>query len=240
MRVLPFVLIFAALSGRPALAQPNSTPAITSPIRYSRDLPKSVSRLMPRGAKSLFWGAFRPMETGELMGIHLLALRPKKDLAKNTEAEATYHFALDVFASQRQGWRRLNRIPVIYEASMWGPVTVDTCLYWLNQREKTAPVLVFGVMTPKGTPTFMGSPVGDGVFVTFPQGWAKTAHVDTFRFGAASYGSESYHVEIGQEGQLQIKTSLNEPSEATEMLYRWNERKFAFVPGTRKVLPLQP
>lgn len=239
MRVLPLLFVFAALSLRPALAQPSTKEAVATPIRYSRDVPHPALRLMPRGAKSLFWGTFSPKKGSGLMAIHLFALRPRREFSDDSERELIYHFALDVFVPKSKMWRRINRVPVTYSASLWGSVHIKMRLFWLNQKEKVVPALVFDAFTNKvdypGPPT-----LGDGVFVTFPQGWMKPAQVDSFAFGPFSDGNHGYEVETAADGQLQVETSWNEPSGTTKMIYRWNGHEFFFVPGTEKTIPLQP
>ena len=236
MKFARLLLFFSlALSLRLALAQPNAKPAPATPIRYSRDIPKSVLKMMPRGAKSLFWGTFSPKTGSVRMAVHLSALRPRKDFV-DTEIEATYHFALDVFTQSYAKWSRINHVPVTYSASMWGPVTIATRLFELNE-QKDQPVLVFDVFTKK---SLFGTVLGDGVFVTFSQGWTKPAQVQNFQFGSFSDGNYSYEIEADADGQIQVETGFNEPSGTTKMIYRWNGREFFSTPETTTVIPLQP
>ncbi|PQV64319.1 hypothetical protein B1R32_106165 [Abditibacterium utsteinense] len=84
----------------PARAQ---TAAPSQKIEYRRDMPKSVACLMPRGAKSLFWGRFTPKAGSAPMALHLF------DVGLNSHDDYHKHLMLDVFLLLNKP-RRVNRV----------------------------------------------------------------------------------------------------------------------------------
>lgn len=220
------MLVFAALSLRPALAQPSAKEAVATPIRYSRDVPHSVLRLMPRRAKSLFWGTFMPKKGSGLMAIHLFH-PDEPDIRENNWR---LNFVLDVFETSPH-LRRINRVPVSYSPSIEGIGPVfDVQLFWLRSAERTQPVVRLRCFDPHG---FAGS-IGDDVVIVFPQGWKGKTVVQNWFWGSS--GGPDPHTSSWQynmmvvdaKSQLQINAQRFGGGSApgTGGLFHWNGDKF--------------
>jgi len=174
MRVLPFLFLVCAFSLRSARAQVAAKEAPSTPIRYSRDVPQSVLKLMPRGAKSLFWGKFAPKKGGGLMAIHLFNQTPKEP-----RYNVTRSLGLNLFEWQKHKWRKVKSISVQYLTAFSGTdKAVNAQFFWIDSQEKI-PLLKLRVFDPDG---FSGA-IGDEVAVAFPSGFQQTATIQSWAWG---------------------------------------------------------
>ena len=213
--------------GRPALARLNSTPASATPIRYSRDIPKSVSRLMPRGAKSLFWGTFSPKKGSAQMAIHLF-----NQTSEEPRTNFTRMLELDLFQRHGKIWRAIKRVPVQYSAAFGGTdKAVDTQFFWVDPQRKI-PLLKFRVFDPSG---FRGA-VGDEIAVFFPNGFTGSATTQAWAWGywssSDSLGQTSNWSQRDENGFLKITFELGttnpDPAQQKHItIWRWQDRKFS-------------
>ncbi len=229
MRFARLSLFFSlALMLRPALAQSNAKPAPSTPIRYSRDLPHSVLKLMPRGAKSLFWGTFVPKKGSALMAIHLF---------NQTSEEPRYNFTrmleLDLFQRHGRSWRAIRRVPVQYPAAFGGTdKAVDTQFFWVDPQRKI-PLFKFRVFDPSG---FRGA-IGDEVAVFFPNGFARSATIQSWEWGSwsssLSIGQELDWSQRDENGFLQVvsEEGFSGTPQRQKRVWRWNGEKFKAFKG---------
>ncbi len=231
-RLLLFFLL--ALSLRPALAQVATKPANATPIRYSRNIPKSVLKLMPRGAKSLFWGTFSPKKGSAAMAIHLFVLRPKTDFAA-LRYGGTLHFALDIFVQDSATWNHLNHVPITFTSINGMPDRVSAKLFWLD-KEQTQPLLNLESFTKNGY--WQGEPIGDALFLSFTQRWDVASAPQKLYFGGSNSGLTTYQVQRTGDGTLQIRRDIgSRSSESSEItFFRSNGKKFIVTPQTRQTV----
>jgi hypothetical protein len=226
MRILPLLFVLGALSLRPALAQVATKEAPSTPIRYSRAIPKSVLKLMPRGAKSLFWGTFSPKKGSGLMGVHLY------DLSPSNRGVSRRHLGLDVFTSTYR--KPINRAVIDFAPSTQGALTAPFTaldLYWLKRSQKKQPVLKIRCFDPQG---FVG-PAGDEVVVVFQAGWKGKAVSRSWPWGNSNAPNQLHQENVLQyddRGSLQLDAQVSEapdagaPPAGTYGLFHWNGHNF--------------
>jgi len=227
MRVLPFLFLVCALPLRPARAQVAAKEAPSTPIRYSRDVPQSVLKLMPRGAKSLFWGKFSPKKGSGLMAVHLFNRNPKES------SEVIIHsLQADLFFRRKRQWQKVNRVPVDYMSDFGGTVeTVNARFFWID-RQKTIPMLKLLIFTAKG---FNGD-IGDEIAVAFPHGFRQKAAVQSWVSGtwisSTSMGETLDWSQRDSNGFLRVVvTELNndEFNRYKRTLWHWRNGEFSPV-----------
>lgn len=226
MRVLPFLLLVCALPVRPARAQVAAKQAPSTPIRYSRDVPPSVLKLMPRGAKSLFWGKFSPKKGSALIAIHLFNRTPKE-----SGYNVIHAFQVDLFRLQKRRWQKISRVPFQYPAAFGGAnKAVDAQFFWVDKQEKI-PLLKFRVFDPNG---FRG-PIGDEVSVAFPSGFSKSATTQSWAWGnwsdSDSLGQTLDWSQRDENGFLKVTVELGttnpDPTQRMQRsIWRWNGQKW--------------
>jgi len=224
MRVLPLLFLVCALSLRPARAQFTAKEAPSTPIRYSRDVPQSVLKRMPRGAKSLFWGHFSPKKGSGMMAIHLFNLTPKEP-----EHYVTRALQLDLFRWQKRKWHRVNEVSIEYATGFGGTdKAVNAQFFWVDPQQQI-PLFKLRVFAPDG---FEG-PVGDEVSVAFPSGFVKSATVQSWQWGAMhssfSLGQTSDWSQRDEKGFLEVifEEGFNGTSEREKGVWHWRGGKFS-------------
>jgi len=224
MRVLPFLFLVCTLSLRPAWAQFATKEAPSTPIRYSRDVPQSVLKLMPRGAKSLFWGKFSPKKESGVMAIHLFNLKSDEPRYNFTRA-----LQLDLFRWQKRHWQKANSVPVQYPTDFSGTdKAVNAQFFWIDPQRKI-PLLKLRVFDPNG---FEG-PIGDEVSVALPSGFVKSATVQSWQWGAmhssGSLGQTSDWSQRDEKGFLEVifEEGFNGTSERQKSVWHWRGGEFS-------------
>lgn len=172
-------------------------------IAYEKKVPQLVARLMPRGAKSLFWGTFAPTEGSAPMAIHLFDLQPTEGVVSQRL------LGLDVFNLSPR-LHKINRVAINFKPMFGesGPLPLfDVQLYWLQKAKTDQPVLKVRCFTKDG---FEGA-VGDEVVTTFLKGWRGKSSSESWAWGSWS-GSDT----IGEDnilyydnkGHLQVKAEV--------------------------------
>lgn len=221
MRILPLLFVLGALSLRPALAQ---SKAKATPILYSRDLPKSVLKLMPRGAKSLFWGTFSPRKGSALMAIHLFN-------RKQQEKENAYIrlLAFDLFQRKGRAWQKINRLPVEYLPTANGStLTVNAQFLWID-RQRTLPLIKLRVFISQAG----DGPLGDEVAVAFPHSFTSPASAQSWTWGSwsssSSFGQVLDWSRRDKKGFLQVTVKVllrDEFAPKQEAVWHWRNGEF--------------
>ncbi len=222
MRILPLLFVLGALSLRPALAQ---SKAKATPILYSRDLPKSVLLLMPRGAKSLFWGTFMPKKGSARMAIYLF------NRTSNESDESSVHsLQANLFLWQKRQWHKIKSVPVEYLSGFGGTVkTVNVQFLWLDLQRKK-PLFKMRIFDPNG---FNGS-IGDEVAVVFPHGFPAPAKTQAWTWGSwmssTSFGQflDWSHRDNNGFLEIRVKELVNDqftPNRVT--IWRWRKDEFS-------------
>lgn len=182
----------------PARAQ---TVAPVQKIQYRRDLPKSVVRLMPRGAKSLFYGKLPSSPKHQELAFHLFTSQPEQLL---TGRRINAPLTLDVISGSKVK-RRLNRINLNYSFS-WPAREFAMKFCWLDPKTKTSPLLVvdsFG----KGD----YGPSGLQHFIVLPKGWNKQPVIQKLWFGswrASDTSGQDNSLVVDEKGIVGIDCSL--------------------------------
>jgi len=238
MRALPLLCLICAPTLRPARAQVAAKPATSTPIRYSRDVPQSVLRLMPRGAKSLFWGKFSPKRGSGLMAIHLFQLKPRKN-----EGEQTHYFGLGLFSMAKGNALKSIQQTSFLCTSSWGLQgnIVSAELMWLD-RIKHVPIVKFSVLSHGGYGLY-----GDELTATFAKGWHQTPVVQTWATGAwfssDTIGEVNYWKRRDQKGLLEVIAieSIPEPDNPQRVTWwRWLGQNFVAVKRQTLSPPINP
>ena len=218
-------------------------PAPATKINYRKDVPKSVLRLMPKSAQSLFWGTFQDGKNAAPKAIHLFAIAPKIQFSQKEPKKMGYHLTLDIFEQKPAQWKRFNRVPVGYRASIWGPILVRANFYWVDPNRQI-PLLNVECFTKDGY--YSDTPVGDALFLSFAKGWKRKAILQSFYFGASPPTDTSdYSFGRTVRGNLEIVRddgSMNAGNDANGndlraiLVFRWKQRRFVAIPETIPML----
>lgn len=244
MKFARFPLFFSlALTLRPACAQSNVKPAPSTPIRYSRDVPKSVLKMMPRGAKSLFWGTFKPTKKGALMAIHLSTFGFN---GVSTRLE------MDVFRQKQKGFEHLNRVPITYASTLAAsggnsaapaPFLVNANFFWITPNRRV-PLLVLRYFV-KSFAFSNGDEDGDALFISFTGSWRGKVTVQKLFFGGSNLQRTSFYLKHTPVGMLRIirddgSMNIGNDAQGNEIralsIFRWNGRKFVVTSQTKSML----
>ena len=242
MKSTRFLLFFSlALSFRPALAQVAAKPANATPIRYSRAIPNSVLKLMPRGAKSLFWGTFSPKK-GSALAIHVFSSGPSGIFERLTT---------DVFVRDKKRLEHMNRVPMKFAGSLVPnkyqtnspkPFLMNANFFWIAPNQR---VPLFVLRYFKKDTESSGSKFGDAVFVSFKEDWKSKATVQSFFFGPSNLDLTFYHFKRTPMGMLQIfrddgSMNIGRDAQGNDIralsVFRWNGRKFVVTSQTKEML----
>jgi hypothetical protein len=71
--------------------------------------------------------------------------------------------------------------------------------------------------------------------VALPDGWASTATVRAFHFGASNFSGCNYEIHRTDDGFLQVDHWETENSgDSLIKTYQWNGRQFAYLSERRK------
>ena len=237
-----FLFFSLALSLRPAQSQVAAKPANATPIRYSRAIPKSVLKMMPRGAKSLLWGTFSPKKGSALMAIHVFSSGPSGLFERLTT---------DVFVRNKKRLEHINRVPMKFAGSLVAnkyqvkspkPFLVNANFFWIAPNQKV-PLLVLRYFV-KDT-VFGGSEFGDALFVSFKEDWKSRATLQSFFFGPSNLVLTFYQLKRTPVGMLQIIRDEGSNNGGVDAqgndirvlsVFRWNGRKFVVTAQTKEML----
>lgn len=218
MRVflLMFVVALSLTSGARAQLETGQVNSVLIP--YSRQIPKSVLRSMPSGAKSLYWGRFTPRKGKAAMGVHVFA--PKRKLKDRYESIFTYSTKLELWEKTKRGFKRLNVVTQSYDGrdedvtSGW-----KTRLHflWLDQNDKRVPVIALDSIAKESA---LPGPYGGTIFLIFDETWKRPAKVHNFGFGSSDNGSYAgYGATRNAEGKLEITQTQGDGSGSYSSVY---------------------
>ena len=224
------------LIGLLALAFPvrAQTQAVGQKIEYRRDLPKSVARLMPRGAKSLFWGRFTPKTGSAPMAIHLFARDSKTEIKGVGSRRQISHFSLDIFEFRNRRWKVLNSGAMRYQGRIGNSTRFAARFSWIDLKNQKTPLLQFNVFVPDGG----YGPIGIKLFLSFPQGWKNAGTVQALEFGewfSSSSIGQTVVLQSNKAGLAQIwvrrlmaRDTIDAPY--PEYIFSWDAAQGRFWP----------
>lgn len=200
--------------------------SVEQSISYIRTMPREVKQLLPRGARSCFYGHFQLASTKTQFAIHLFNPSPRQG---SSESNFPLHrLRLHLFEQKPNGKMRLmNNVAVHYRAMVSNPKKFAAQLLWLDPNRRTMPILKFDCFDPHG---FSGL-IGDYVLAVFPKGLTHKPTIQSLAYGswnASDYGGQLTDFnEVDNKGYLQLRVTLgsfNSPD--TQYLMRWNGKKF--------------
>jgi hypothetical protein len=203
------------------------------PISYIHSLPSAITKRMPRGARSCFFGALPPNAGATPALIHLFDPSPTQNSTKNSNS---YKLVLHILNKQGQ---LVNVVHIGYPSKGTGGLSTHARfaaqLLWLDPAQHRKPIIkldIFGYGTT-------GEPLGDHVIVSFPEGLQYSASVQGFSFGfysgsgtLAEYATFNH---IDAQGLLEIHASaffdfeLQGKSPEAKWILRWDGSKFAAI-----------
>jgi hypothetical protein len=207
------------------------------PITYLQVLPSAVTKRIPRGAKSRFFGSCRLSAKGNPVLIHLFDPNPNQKQSDNSNS---YRLMLHVLTPQGQ---LLNTVPVGYYST--GTVNngrypwFGAQLLWLDPQKRRLPILKFDTFGKGGKDQF-----GSHILVTFAQGLNSTACAQSIRFGQYDgnliLGEYATFDRVDDKGLLEIHFVANLSYEAlpnyenipngesqAKWVLRWDGHKFS-------------
>ena len=216
------------------------------PIPYKKAVPKSVAGLMPRGAKSLFWGTFSNGKNAAPKAIHLFAVNSKAQFVNDVKKRKFngYHLTLDLFENRNHKWARINRVPLGYRSSLWGPLLVSADFIWID-KQRQMPLLSLRCFTKDGY--WPNIPVGDAIFLSFAGDWKSQPTLQSKIYGDSNSGSSDYSfrrtgnqtLEVEEnDGSMNVGKDANGNEIMALIYFRWNyaKRKFIVTPETAPML----
>jgi hypothetical protein len=203
------------------------------PITYIQTLPSAVTKRMPRGAKSCFFGYIQLPAKGLRILVHLFDPNPAQEPTKNTNS---YHLVLHVLDDQGQ---LINVIHIGYPSTGSGNLRNSSLfgaqLLWLDPKVCRKPILKFDTFGYGET----GEPIGEHILVTFPEGFSHSASVQGIPFGHYSgsntLGRSATFNNLDDRGLLEIHSSaffnfeVQGKSSEAKWLLHWNGSKFAAI-----------
>lgn len=198
--------LFVVLAPSLARAQ-NAVPLNIQKIAYQHSLPAAVARRMPRGAKSFYWGTFRPNSASPQYGLHLFKADPAQGKSWG-ESSKQQKFTLDIFEVRRSGLKRINRLPFNYPSYTWGVSRVGVAFTWLDPTARTIPLLQFDIWSPEG---IYGN-IGENVYAAFPHGLKGNVGIRSLQFGswnASDTSGQSNELRLGSDGKVEILANVH-------------------------------
>ncbi|RYG64109.1 hypothetical protein EON80_19870 [bacterium] len=244
MRLLTRLSTIAALaslllSGAPCHAQIVAGEIGAKLVPYSRAIPKSASRLMPRGAKSLFWGQFTPKKGSAVMAVHIYAPRKKFKSEDEYHKLFTHYLRVDIFRKGRAGFVRVHHLALAdqeWDDSYPSKYTAKVHFLWLNSHTQDTPVIAFDYFDDASFPN------GGTTFIVFDSKWQHHSVAGEFGYswtgGAGSQGG--YEASRSPEGELQFRTSESSFEASSSKVYRYDGQKFVVIPELSIYQPREP
>ena len=217
-------------------------PLALQKVSYKSRIPVAVSRVKPRIAKSCFWGTFRLKSNTPIYGIHLYNPDAKQG-QKSAGFKQKQRFALDVFLmrSAKDGRitsKLINLLALDYPSRTWGVSKYAVSWTWVDSQTQKFPVFKIDVWATDG----VYGEIGDNVFVSFPQGLAEKASVQSLDFGswhASDYSAQENTLVTGVDGQTEIFVKLapstseltaEQEIESYQFTLRWDAERAKFLP----------
>ncbi|RYX80939.1 hypothetical protein EON83_26380 [bacterium] len=219
----------------PAKAQVRTGDADSTLIPYSRTTPKTILRLMPRGARSLFWGKFTPVKNTQL-GVHIFS--PKRKLKSTFEGRKTYlHFyEINLFQLSRGVFKKISHVALtwtLYDNGFDYEYKYASKLHWmwLNKEKKEVPIITFDYFT---SDTEAGFPNGDGTFLVFDSTWKQGKAAGNSGFGwTGGAGSQwGYKLARDEQGQLIVLNHESSMEGSSDWSDFYDPEKKEFIKGT--------
>jgi hypothetical protein len=172
------VLLFNCSIGQ---AQSNLTP-----ISYSRRIPNTVRKMMPKRMESKFFGSCR-LENPKRVLFLCLYNAPRVD-SKN--------YILDIFIQPAES-KKIQRVNSLRQISKAGEFnTVDADILWIDPKTKKIPAIKLILsMRSKDKVLMFHGPEGSATLFSFGKGLQHKPTMQTFGWGGNN--SESYSVSFG-------------------------------------------
>jgi hypothetical protein len=222
----------------PAEAQQTQEKLPIERVSYVRVMPATVSKQMPHGATSYFYGSFELSANSPRFLLHLFNPNPKQDDSLSNGFPSPSRFMLHIFQVRKttgtaQKLSLINRVQVNYSGIVDRPKRFGAHLLWLDPKKKRKPILKFDCFYPQG---FSGL-IGDEVLVVFRNGLMTKPVIQSFAYGSwrgsSSSGQTNTFHDIDENGLLQIRSyesiPTNEIPQPPPKIFRWNAEKFVPV-----------
>ena len=221
--------ILALLLMCPVVRAQNQQSSIGSKIQYQRDLPRAVSKIMPKGAKSSFFGKFRFQEKGKQYALNLFKINSKQKAIYGDSTDIQ-HFTLDIFRIESKNqYRSINRIPFDYGSFTRDHSKFGCQWFWMDANKAKIPVLQFKIWDSKGDDF---PSMGDDVFSSFYEGLTHRPTIQSFTSGrwiASDAGGEDNFVNRNVSGIAEITARIydtNAFKEPTDSKFKWSGKRF--------------
>jgi hypothetical protein len=217
------------------LACGSQAASINEPIRISfqRHAPAMVKRQLPRGVRSHFWGTFRLQSKGAWQGVCLYDPNWQRNKQKMRSGGNKIWLCADIFAFQRNNWKRLRHCNLDYYGYVSRRMQVGAELLWLRPESQSTPIFKFRIFSYDGSDLAGG---GDEMLLIFPQGLKHNYAVQLFSVGywraSDTLGQNMSYDDQDAQGFLQITSqqSLNDDiwTDRTT-IYNWKPKKHRFI-----------
>jgi len=145
-------------------------------VSYERNVPHSVRRAMPQGAKSLFWGRFTPEGSPFPIDAHYAMWR----IDGRDQGVFEVYDGRSITRPKLLNRQFLSRS--VFASHYYSSPLYDLKFYWLDAKQRIQPMFVLRAYEQEDY-----GPVGNDVFIVFPKGWQSYVTTDVFRVFSGHY-----------------------------------------------------
>lgn len=225
-------LLLCVLVPRLTVAQEATTPIVIEKVNYVRSIPKGLTKFVPRGGKSRFWGESKLTYQNQKVWLHVYDVKKTRFPKDETNVTGKQDSGLDLFILSKL--RQLKRISSNrFTYGRYGGYerggnfeTVGAQTLWLDPKNQQMPIIQIAFQDPNslyGTSTKYA-------FVIFNRGLnAKPVVQQQFGYGssnAAGWNSWTTSFGVDERGLLTIKYGEGSMDANRVTIYKWIDNYF--------------
>jgi hypothetical protein len=227
-----FPLLLGVLMPRLTAAQEAIMPAVIEKVSYVRSIPNGLTKFVPRGGKSRFWGESKLTYQNQKVWLHVYDVKKTRFRKDETNVTGKQDSGLDLFTLSKS--RQLKRISSTrFTYGRYGGYkrggdfeTVGVQTLYLDPKSQKMPIIQIAFQDPNG----LYGTITEYAFIIFNQGLnAKPIVQQQFGYGSSNgAGWNTWRTEFGTDemGLLTINFREGSMDASRVTIYKWINNYF--------------